>query len=316
MRETDDPPADDDEIRSVERAAKTCHDKYRVNRSGVPSTLFRDVQSSFISWVFVDHRALATCIVKMMETPLHEQIAADLRRRIASGEPAVGAPVPSESQLCEQWAASRGPVRQALATLRAEGMIGGGRGKPPIVRRRTLSQPFETFLSFSSWAHDMGRTPGQRTQEIALRPAPPDIADELEIDEGTPVVQVLRLRLLDGAPAMLERTTFIEPVGRLLFDFDCDSGSLYAYLDDHGVDISIGRHLIDAVAADEVDSALLRVRADAPLLRETRRAGGRDGRPVEYSDDRYRPDLVRFSIHNAQHAHPALRRVTPEGRQT
>ncbi|GLY52025.1 HAD family hydrolase [Lentzea sp. NBRC 102530] len=33
-----------------------------------------------------------------------------------------------------------------------------------------------------------------------------------------------------------------------------------------------------------------------------------DGRPVECSDDRYRTDLVSFSIENSQQAHPALLR--------
>ncbi|MBB3049899.1 GntR family transcriptional regulator [Prauserella isguenensis] len=243
-----------------------------------------------------------------METPLHEKIAADLRRLISSGELPVGAPLPSESQLCAQWEASRGPVRQALATLRTEGMVGGGRGKPPVVRRQVLSQPFETFLSFSSWVHGLGRTPGQRTLEVARRPASAEIADALQLDEGEPVVELLRLRFIDETPTMIERTTFIEPVGRLLFDYDCDSGSIYAYLGEAGVDMSLARHLVDAVAADETDSELLGITRGAPLLREHRRATGSDGTPVEYSDDRYRPELVGFAIENSQRAHPTLAR--------
>ncbi|MDX6741408.1 GntR family transcriptional regulator [Actinocorallia sp. A-T 12471] len=243
-----------------------------------------------------------------MELPLHERIAVDLRRRIATGELAVGDPVPSEAQLCAQWGASRGPVRQALAALRAEGMVGGGRGKPPVVLRQSLGQPFATFMSFSRWVHGLGRTPGQRTQEIALRRATADVADALDLEEGALVVQLLRLRLIDDAPTMLERTTFTEPVGRLLLDFDCDSGSLYAHLADQGVDMSLARHHIDAVAADETDSALLQVPEGFPLLRECRIARGADGSPVEYSDDRYRPDKVGFTIENSQAAQPALLR--------
>lgn len=250
-----------------------------------------------------------------MAEPLHEQIAARVRRQIATGELPVGAPLPSESQLCAEWSASRGPVRQALATLRAEGLIGGGRGKPPVVRRQGLSQSFDTFVSFSRWVHGLGRTPGQRTLEIARRPAPADVADALDLDEGAPVVQLLRLRLIDDAPAMIERTTFTEPVGRLLFDYDCDSGSIYAYLSDQGVDLTAAHHLIDAVAADATDSELLGVPEGAPLLRERRRAGGADGEPVEFSDDRYLPGMVSFSIENSQQARPALvRSLHPEER--
>lgn len=243
-----------------------------------------------------------------MNDPLHERIAADLRRSISSGELPVGAPVPSESQLCERWQASRGPVRQALATLRAEGMIGGGRGKPPVVRRQALTQPFATFLSFSRWVSGNGRTPGQRTLEIARRPSTPDVADALSIEEGTPVVQLLRLRLIDDQPTMLERTTYIEPVGRLLFDYDCDSGSTYDYLASHGVDLSLAHHTIDAVAANDTDAELLEVDRGAPLLREVRRTRGQDDLPVEFSDDRYRPDIVSFAVENSQEARSALLR--------
>ncbi|MFC7099509.1 GntR family transcriptional regulator [Nonomuraea rubra] len=199
-----------------------------------------------------------------MDAPLHERVASDLRRRISSGELPVGSAIPSESHLCEQWGISRGPIRQALATLRAEGLIGGGRGKPPVVRSQSMPQPFETFLSFSRWVELMGRTPGQRTLEIARRPATPEACDALGLEEGEPVVQMLRLRLMDGLPAMVERTTFVWSAGRLLFDFDCDSGSVFAHLSRCGVDLSRARHVIDAVAADDADAGLLGVPRGAP----------------------------------------------------
>ncbi|AQZ60673.1 Transcriptional regulator, GntR family [[Actinomadura] parvosata subsp. kistnae] len=243
-----------------------------------------------------------------MDAPLHERVASDLRRRISSGELSVGAAIPSESHLCEQWGISRGPIRQALATLRAEGLIGGGRGKPPVVRSQSMPQPFETFLSFSRWVQLMGRTPGQRTLEIARRPAGQEACDALGLEEGEPVVEMLRLRLMDDLPAMVERTTFVWPVGRLLFDFDCDSGSVFAYLSGRGVDLSRARHVIDAVGADDTDAALLGIPRGAPLLRERRQTSSAAGEPVEFSDDRYRPDLVSFTIDNSQQAHPALLR--------
>ena len=237
-----------------------------------------------------------------VEPPLHRRLADALRQRIATGELAVGQALPSEAALCREVGASRGPVRQALATLRAEGLIGGGRGRPPVVRAQPVPQSFETLLSFSRWAEQSGRRPGQRTLEIARRPARGEAADALGLDEGEPVIELLRLRLLDGRPAMLERTSFAEPVGRLLFDFDTDSGSLYAYLTERGIELAVARHVFDAVAADATDAELLGVAEGAPLLRERRHTTSAAGEPLEFSDDRYRPDLVTFTIENAQQA--------------
>lgn len=240
--------------------------------------------------------------------PLHARIAAELRAAILAGDYEIGESIPSEAQLAQRWQVSRAPVRQALATLRSEGLIGGGTGKPAVVRSRTAGQPFETFLSYSFWVAGVGLTPGQRTIEVARRGADDVVADALGVDAGAPVVQLVRLRLLDGRPAMIERTSFIDRIGRALFDFDCDSGSIYGHLIAGGADLSSARHTIDAVAADPLDAELLGVAVGAPLLRERRQAGPPGASPYEYSDDRYRPDLITFTIDNAVEARPAVTR--------
>lgn len=240
---------------------------------------------------------------------LHRELADTLRRQILDGELAVGQPVPSEARLCQEWGVSRGPVRQALTTLRAEGLIGGGRGAPPVVRSRRLSQPFDTFMSFTRWAHLAGRVPGQRTVRVTRTGAGEQAADALGIDLGDTVVEVLRLRTLDAEPAMLERATFPLEVGLPLLTADLDAGSIYALLLSAGTDPQSAHHVIDAVAADATDAELLGVAPGAPLLRERRHAATADGETVEYADDRYRPDLVTFTVLNAQEAPPALTRT-------
>ena len=244
-----------------------------------------------------------------MEAPLHVRVAADLRARITSGALPVGAAVPSEAELCLQWQGSRGPVRQALAALRAEGLISGGRGKRPVVRRREMAQPFDSFVSFSRWAQMIGLPPGQHTVEIARRRATADIAHHLDIAVGEPVVQLLRQRLLGGEPVMVERTTFVRGWGSLLFEHDPDDGSIYEHLISQGLQVGVARHTVDAVGADADDTALLGVRAGEPLLREVRIAYTSQGEAFEYSDDRYRPDRVTFTIDNAPEGRPLFGRT-------
>lgn len=235
-----------------------------------------------------------------MATPLHARVSADLRDRILSGELRAGQPLPSEAQLCEEFGISRGTVRAALATLRHGGLIGGGQGRPPIVRDSTLSQPFENLLSFSAWAERAGRAPGQRTIEIARRGASDLAAAALDIEPGDPVVEYLRIRSLDGDAVMLERSTWVLDVGQLLFDFDLDSGSIYRYLQGSGIDLATARHTMDALGADATDAASLDVALGTPLLRERRVARDSDGRALEYGDDRYRSDRVTFTFDNSR----------------
>ena len=228
----------------------------------------------------------------------HARIAADLRDRIASGRLVPGSAVASEADLRAEFGVSRGTVRQALAALRAEGLITGGRGRRPVVARPALSQSFDQMVSFSAWAHRWGRTPGARTLELARRPCPADIATMLDIDPGTPVFQYKRLRLLDGEPAMVESCTFVESLGRLLLDFDLDAGSVYAQLGARGILLAEADQQISAIAAPGELSELLEVPRRSPLLQVRRQVFDPQGTPVEFSYDRYRGDIFNISVHN------------------
>lgn len=229
--------------------------------------------------------------------PRHATIAADLRGRIRSGELQPGSAIRSEAELAASYGVSRGTVRQALASLRSEGLIAGGQGRRPTVARPTLAQSFDKLISFSSWAESLGLKPSARPLEMVRRPADARDALDLELDEGAQIFQYRRLRLLDGEPAMLEVSSFIEPVGRLLIDCDL-RGSVYTQLGEMGVVFSEAHQRITAIAADTEQAELLGVRRRAPLLEVRRVVLDPDGRPLETSRDTYRADEFAITIHN------------------
>ncbi|WP_328756608.1 GntR family transcriptional regulator [Streptomyces sp. NBC_00271] len=65
---------------------------------------------------------------------LYQQVAAAIREAILKGEFTPGAPLPSEAQLIERYKVSRPTVRNAVAALRAEGLIEVRHGKGSFVR--------------------------------------------------------------------------------------------------------------------------------------------------------------------------------------
>ncbi|MFF4695803.1 GntR family transcriptional regulator [Streptomyces chattanoogensis] len=69
---------------------------------------------------------------------LYQQVAAAIREAILSGEFQAGAPLPSEAQLIERYKVSRPTVRNAVAALRAEGLIEVHHGKGSFVRSSGL----------------------------------------------------------------------------------------------------------------------------------------------------------------------------------
>ncbi len=65
---------------------------------------------------------------------LYQQVAAAIREAILSGEFAPDSLLPSESQLMTRYGVSRPTVRNAIAALRAEGLIDVRHGKGSFVR--------------------------------------------------------------------------------------------------------------------------------------------------------------------------------------
>lgn len=227
---------------------------------------------------------------------LYKQIADDLRTRIVTGELAPGEDVPTEAELADRWQTSRGPIRSALAQLRHEGLIETTRGRPARVLDRKAQQAVDVSIAFTRWARDIGATPGAVTHELSLRRADADKAELLGIAEGDAIVEVLRLRLLDGVPTMLERLCYTEVAGRVLFGVDLDAVSITEVLEQHGFSSLDVDHEIDAVAADDLDARHLDIAEGSPVLRLQRVSRAADGRTFEASEDRYRSDIVRFTV--------------------
>lgn len=242
----------------------------------------------------------------------HEQIAEELRRAIDGEEYTVGALLPAETELAARYGVSRGTVRQAVAALTAEGLIGSRQGARRVVLASRRSQSFAELRSFAQWARAMGRAATGAVVHTETRPATAEDATRLHLRAGADVLYVLRVRGLDGERVLVERTTYADWIAPavLRIEPDCESVTQRLY-DDTGLVFAYGEHLIDAVAAGTRDSALLGVRRGSPLLRVRRVTTTREGRPVEWSDDRYRSDAVNFGIHNSIGSNPLARQAGP-----
>ncbi|GGY02480.1 GntR family transcriptional regulator [Streptomyces anandii] len=101
---------------------------------------------------------------------LYQQVAAAIREAILSGEFAPDSPLPSESQLIARYGVSRPTVRNAIAALRAEGLIDVRHGKGSFVR--SDGQPALTIERRISRTSDGRFTmPNGDTWEEAEEPA-------------------------------------------------------------------------------------------------------------------------------------------------
>ncbi len=141
-----------------------------------------------------------------VEAPIHLQIADDLRMKIERGELRPGASLPTLAELSEQWSCSVNSARGAIALLRAQGLITSGRGRAPSVRvpprravRSSERHQAEKDLALRPEAeraavgeaetnHAMSIHEQHFSSRYSVTTADNDIADALNIDTGTPVL--------------------------------------------------------------------------------------------------------------------------------
>ena len=129
---------------------------------------------------------------------LYRKVADDIKAAIAAGAYPPGALLPSEAELAERYAVSRGTVRQAFAALRADGVIASRRGARRVVIAGPRVQSFGELLSFSRWARAIGEVPSGRVVSLDRRPADDAEAARLGLADGG-------LVLLPGAGAAAVR---------------------------------------------------------------------------------------------------------------
>lgn len=237
----------------------------------------------------------------------YQDLALHLRHAISDGTYPLGSRLPSENELCRTFGVARSTVRRALTVLAEDGLIASHQGARRTVLAEPRLQSFGELRSFSRWARSIGEVPGGRVVALERRAATDVQARALDLSPGDPLVYVVRVRLLSGVPVMIERTAYVERAGLLLSFVDLERESISDRLEEHGVVFAHAEHTIDAVNATADDARLLEIEPGIALLRERRRATDPQGRPLEWSEDRYVGDGVAFTVRNSIALAPLVR---------
>jgi GntR family transcriptional regulator len=204
---------------------------------------------------------------------------------------------------------SRATVRAALADLQRSGLVRRVRGRAGgiFVAERKVERDLTSLAGLPAYLRRQGFTAGARVVATAMVDADAETAAALELEAGTPVLEVVRVRLADGEPISLERARF--PADRFpdLLDRSL-SGSLYELLErEYGLRPGEAEERIEVVVAETTETRLLDVPRGAPLLAIARTAWDRDGRPFERSHDLFRADRARIVVRaRAADAAPAV----------
>ena len=229
--------------------------------------------------------------------PLYYQLAERLREKISAKVYGPGEPIPSESELMQQYRISRGTVRQALQKLFQEGLIERYAGKGSFVAYPKIEQNASTEIGFfTQTILGAGKVPSAKIIEVNEFKADHSLHVKLQLKDDMNVVLVKRLRFADNEPLAIESQHFRGDIGRKLIDEDL-RGSIYKILQEkyHYI-LYRSVNSIEVSLASEQIAKLLNTNGGRPVLLIKRLVYLSDNKPFEYSEDIYRADRIRFSI--------------------
>ncbi len=246
--------------------------------------------------------------------PLHIQVKEALKERIVRRTLKPGDLVPGDLELCTQFGVSRTTVRQGLAELAHEGWVVRERGRGTFVAPPKLTErAVERLSGFFEDMVVLGYPPVSQVLRQELRPANEQVAARLNLKPGASIVEIERLRFVEGEPVVLTTTYLPHALAPGLEKADLTQRSLYEYLaTECDLALARGRRTIEAVAADERQARLLRVRKGAPLVFLQSVSYLADGRPIEFYLAFHRGDRSRFEVELVQGGEPSETRRSGE----
>jgi DNA-binding GntR family transcriptional regulator len=234
--------------------------------------------------------------------PKYLAVREHLRRRVAAlPELTV---LPPEPVLCAEYGVSRITLRRAVDGLVADGHLVREQGRGTYVTRPAIRHEYrESFVhriaGFSSVMSEQGAQVGTKVLTQRVVPVPAAVAVELALDGTADVVELERLRSVDGEPNHVAHSFLPAELYAEAVDADFSEGSLYDYLRrDYGADLATARIMVDVGTAAPDEADLLRIVAGSPLLVVRTTVRDSSGHPLVHSFSRLRPDVsqVEFEV--------------------
>src|ERR1700748_2949236 len=199
---------------------------------------------------------------------LWRQVADGIERGIADGTFAPGEKLPGETEIAETYRVNRHTVRRALATLAERGLVRAERGSGTYVEgQRRLAYPLRSRTRFSEIVGAGGREPRGKLIEAGEDVATRELARELGLKTGAPLIRIESVRLADRTPISVSTTW-------LSAERFPDAGKVFAatrsmtkMLTHYGIrDYRRGTTKITAAIADASDAARLDLALGRPVL--------------------------------------------------
>ncbi|MDF1508520.1 GntR family transcriptional regulator [Robertmurraya sp. DFI.2.37] len=233
--------------------------------------------------------------------PKYETISSVMRERIKNQFYPIDQPIPDEITLAKEFQCSRMTMKRALDILVKEGLLYRKRGHGTFIIQSAISQNVvnvgtNEILGLSRLLK--GKKVTSEVIKFDVQFPTQEVAEHLAIDVKTPVYFLIRLRLVDDEPYVMERTYMPTILIPGITD-DILHGSIYSYIRETlGLTIAGSHRKIRACKSEELDHQYLACLPDDPILEVEHVGFLNNGVPFEYSFSRHRYDKFEVTTIN------------------
>lgn len=235
---------------------------------------------------------------KTVPIPLYFQLKKLIVDEIKSRKYEVDSLIPTEKELSDQFDISRTTVRQAITELVQEGWLYRVKSKGTFIARQKLPQDFlQRLETFSEQMERLGVVPTTKVISFKVVPASSEVANHLEIEEGSRVIYLSRHRFGDNEPVVTVDTYLPYEKCEFLMQHNFEKESLYDCMAlQKDTTIFGARRTIEAVEANSDDAKSLGIKKGSPVQLIHTVGFSASDVPLEYSIARYRGDMSKFQI--------------------
>jgi len=229
--------------------------------------------------------------------PLYHQIFLQLRDEILSGLRPFGSLIPTEKELASTNSVSRITARRALDELAQNHFVSRKRRVGTTVIFRPAAKPIEANIDQAIESLlEFGRVTKVRVLTVCTEPAPPWIAEAMQIKPGEQVVRAERVRDLDGTPLSYVLSYVPEVLSRHVTRSGLSKSPILKLITKAGYRLGKGTQTIAAVLADPFICRTLGVEPRSAILRVTRAVCDETGKPILLTIVHYRSDRYQLRI--------------------
>ena len=226
--------------------------------------------------------------------PKHVELREKLSNRFAKLKP--HSQIPSSRQLATTYGVSTMTIRQALASLQADGLIYTIPGSGTYVAGEKLSKRL-VFVSFSEEIREKGMKPASKilkAEKITITNK--KLAETLQIESGESAYRIKRVRLADGVPLAIEDTYVPSDNAPGLLDQDLKASLYEIFKNVYEKPVVRADSAVSPILLDKEQAGILKAPVNTPSLMFTLTAFDMRGRTMEHCVSIKRGDKYDFKF--------------------